>query len=215
MKLKIQKRDVLGKKVKNLRKQGLVPLVVYGKSLSNPLHLMCDRIEFVKMYKKVGTSTPITLEWDGIKQMVLIYDMQLDPVSDMLTHIDFIAIQKWQKVSTDVSVVLVGEAPIEKEGEWQVQLLKDTIEIEAVPSNLPKEFQIDISEIKDSNDTIHLGDVKMPEWVELLEDPDQTVVTVVQLWWEEEEEEQLVNAAGDPIEAEELNNETDATDTEK
>ncbi len=190
MKLKVQNREVLGKKVKNLRREGLIPLVVYGKSIDAPLHLMCDRIEFVKLYKKVGVSTPITLEGDGIEQMVLINDMQLDPVSDMLIHVDFIAIKKWEKVSTEVSVVLTGESILEKDGGYQIQLLRDTIEIEAIPSKLPKEILVDISEIKDVNDTIHLADLKLPSGVELLSDADQALVTVTQLGTEPEEVEE-------------------------
>ncbi len=207
MKLKVQNREVLGKKVKNLRREGLIPVVVYGKSLEQPLHLTCDRVEFVKLYKNVGTSTPITLEGDGIDQMVLIYDLQLDPVSDMLMHVDFIALKKGQKVSTDVQVVLEGEAPVEKAGEYQLQLLKDTISIEAIPSKLPKEFVVDVSTIADPSDTIHLGDVAMPEGVELLDDPELTLLTVVQLGGEEEPEEEVNPAGEEPTEESEATEE--------
>ncbi len=197
MKLKVQNRDVLGKKVKKLRKEGLIPLVVYGKSIEAPLHLTCDRVEFIKLYKKVGVSTPITLEGDGIEQMVLINDMQLDPVSDILLHVDFIAIKKGEKVSTEVNIVLTGEAPIEKNGEYQIQLLKDTIEVEAIPSKLPKEITVDISNIDDAASTIHLSDIKMPTGVELISDADQALITVSKLWGSGDESEEDVNPAGE------------------
>ncbi|PID34961.1 MAG: 50S ribosomal protein L25 [candidate division SR1 bacterium] len=197
MKLKVQNRDVLGKKVKKLRKEGLIPLVVYGKSIEAPLHLTCDRVEFIKLYKKVGVSTPITLEGDGIEQMVLINDMQLDPVSDILLHVDFIAIKKGEKVSTEVNIVLTGEAPIEKNGEYQIQLLKDTIEVEAIPSKLPKEITVDISNIDDAASTIHLSDIKMPTGVELISDADQALITVSKLGGSGDESEEDVNPAGE------------------
>lgn len=204
MNLKVQNREVTGKKVRFLRREGLIPVVVYGKSLSEPLHLTCDRIEFIKLYKKIGVSTPLTLKGDGVEQMVLINDMQLDPVSDMLLHVDFIAIKKGEKVSTEVAVILDGEAPIEKTGEYAIQLLKDTINIEAIPSKLPKEIIVDISKIENADTVIHISDLTLADGVELQEDAEQALVTVSKLGGGATEEEEVeVNPAGEePVEEE-------------
>ncbi len=204
MNLNVQTREVTGKKVRFLRRKGLIPVVVYGKSLEQPLHLTCDRVEFIKLYKKIWVSTPMTLKGDGIEQMVLINDMQLDPVSDTLLHVDFIAIKKWEKVSTEVALVLDGEAPIEKTGEYAIQLLKDVINIEAIPSKLPKEILVDVSGITESDTVIQVSDLKLSDGVELQEDGDQALVIVNRLGGAEvEEEEEEVNPAGEEPKEEE------------
>jgi large subunit ribosomal protein L25 len=102
------------KKAKDLRKEGLIPGIVYGKHIKEPLTIACPRNDLIKKYKEAGYSTPLTLTGDGIDQLVLIQDIQLDPVTDVLIHIDFLAGNKDEKVTTEIPVVLVGESPIEK-----------------------------------------------------------------------------------------------------
>jgi large subunit ribosomal protein L25 len=91
MELQVQKRQA--GKVKKLLKEGLVPGIVYGKHLDEPVAIQFNKNEFRKLYKEAGTSTPITLKGD-IEQLVLIHDYQLDPVKDTLIHADFLALKK-------------------------------------------------------------------------------------------------------------------------
>lgn len=198
MKLKVELRNITGKKVKYLRQEWKVPAVIYGKELKTPLTIVCDKNEFVRLYKKTGSSVPFTLEWDKIDQLVLVHDYQLDPLLDVVTHIDFLAIKKWEKVVTEVSIVLTGEAPVEKLGEWNIQLVKHEIEIEALPKDLPKEILLDISEIKDKNDVIFAKDLVLPKGVVIKWDLDAPILTVSSISWEdiEEESESEENAAG-------------------
>jgi large subunit ribosomal protein L25 len=92
MELKIEKRQE--GKVKPLLKKGLVPGIVYGKHVDEPIMVQFDKIEFIKLYKQAGTSTPITLKGEDIDQLVLVHDLQLDPVKDVLIHVDFLALKK-------------------------------------------------------------------------------------------------------------------------
>ena len=102
------------KKAKDLRKEELIPGIVYGKHLKEPIAVACKRNDLIKKYKEAGYSTPLTLNGDGIDQLVLIQDIQLDPVSDMLIHIDFLAVNKDEKVTTEIPVKMIGESMIEK-----------------------------------------------------------------------------------------------------
>ncbi|HKL44161.1 MAG TPA: 50S ribosomal protein L25 [Candidatus Absconditabacterales bacterium] len=216
MKLDVELRDLRGKDVNKLRREGKIPAVIYGKHMDAPISIVCDKNEFVKLYKKVGTSTPITLKGKDIEEMVLIYDFQLDPVSDVVLHVDFLGIKKGEKVTTEVSIVIQGEelSPIVKSGDANIQLVKDFIEVEALPKDLPKEIVVDVSYIDDLSETIFVKDLEISSAVEIKDDLDKVVVTVIELKdIPEEEEEPTVDAAGDPIDGTEA--EEDSGDNEE
>ncbi|HRX64093.1 MAG TPA: 50S ribosomal protein L25 [Candidatus Absconditabacterales bacterium] len=202
MKLNVEVRDIKGKEVKKLRKEGKIPAVIYGKHMDNALSIICDKNEFVKLYRKTGSSTPIVLKGNDIDQMVLVYDYQLDPVMDEVLHVDFLAIKKGEKVTAEVDIVMTGEelSPIVKSGDANIQLIKDFIEIEALPKDLPKEIIVDVSSVDDMNFVLSIKDLELPEGVEAKEDVDITVITVMELKDIPEEEEPTVDAAGTPIE---------------
>lgn len=102
------------KKAKDLRKEGLIPGIIYGKHLKEPIAVACPRNDIIKKYKEAGYSTPLTISGDGVNQLVLIQDIQLDPVTDILLHIDFLAVNKDEKVTTEIPIKLIGESPMEK-----------------------------------------------------------------------------------------------------
>lgn len=185
MKLTVTSRQ--DKKAKDLRKEGLIPCIIYGKHLSTSLAVACKRNDLIKKYKEAWYSTPITVSGDGIDQLVLIQDIQLDPVTDVLIHVDFLAVNKDEKVTTEIPVKMIGESMVEKLGEGKIQLLKDFIEVEAFPQDLPHDVTIDISVIKNVNDVIVVRDLKFSDKVEVLDDPEQAIVTVLILTEEVEE----------------------------
>ncbi len=185
MKLHVDLRS--GEKNSAIRKEGNIPAVVYGKHMDKPLAVMCNKNDFIKKFKEAGYSTPLTLEGKDVDQFVLIQDMQLDPVSDVVLHVDFLAVNKNEKVTTEVPVKLIGESSIEKLGEGKIQLLKDFIEVEAFPQDLPHDVQIDISVIVKMDDTIFVRDIKLSDKVEILDDLEQPIVTVLRLVEEVEE----------------------------
>lgn len=185
MKLHVDLRS--GEKNSAIRKEGNIPAVIYGKHMDTPLSIICKKNDFIKKFKEAGYSTPLTLEGKGVDQFVLIQDMQLDPVSDVVLHVDFLAVNKNEKVTTEVPVKLIGESPIEKLGEGKIQLLKDFIEVEAFPQDLPHDVQIDISVIEKMDDGIFVKDIKLSDKVEILDDLEQPLVTVLKLTEEVEE----------------------------
>lgn len=165
----------------------MVPCVVYGKHLQAPLVISCVKNDLIKKYKEAGYSTPLTLEGDNIKELVLIQDIQIDPVSNVLLHVDFLAIKADEKVTTEIPVVLTGESLLEKSGDGIVQLVKDSIEVEALPQDLPHNISIDISGIKTTNDSIFVKDLKLSDKVTILDDLEQVIVTAMSTQWEEVE----------------------------
>ena len=185
MKLTVQVRTTVAKKVKALRKEGLLPAVVYGKSLKEPVLLSCQKNDFIKVYREAGFSTPIELT-GGIEQMVLLQDLQVDPVSDEVLTVDFLAVSKNEKVSAQVPLVLVGESQVEKLNEGSIELVKDMVEVEAYPQDLPRQIEVDISVIESVNDTLFVRDLKVSTKVQILDAEDQPIVTVVELTDEEE-----------------------------
>lgn len=197
MKLKVETRDVVGKNVKKIRREGKIPAVIYGKHLESPISITCDRNDFVRLYKKTGSSTPIILSGEGLDEMVLVHDYQLEPVMDEVLHVDFLGIKKGEKVSAELSIVIVGEEDCQlvKSGTASIQLVKDFIDIEALPKDLVKEITIDVSSIDDLSTTIFVKDLDIPNGVEVKDDLEQVVVTVSELKDIPEEVEEVVESA--------------------
>ena len=179
MKLKVQSRELTGKKVKQLRRQDIIPAVIYGKHTKDSILISCNKNEFLRLFKKAGHSTAITIEWDGLDQLALIHEIQVDPVSDFLSHIDFLAVSRDEKVTADIPVVMVWESSIEKLWEWKIQLLKNTLEVEAYPQDLPHDIKIDISAIQKMSDVIFVKDLDIWSKAEIVEDKEQPIITVM------------------------------------
>ena len=194
MKLTVQVRTETGKNVKKLRKSWYVPAVVYGKMLDTPVLLTILKNDFIKAYRAAGYSTPIELE-GGVDQLVLLHALQLDPVTDEVLSIDFLAVDKHQMVSAGVPVVLVGESQVEKLNQGKIQLVKDTVEVEALPQDLPHSIEVDLSKIETANDVVFVRDLVVAKNVKIIDDLDQPVLTVVELSDEEGESTSTEEAA--------------------
>ncbi|MCX6825133.1 MAG: 50S ribosomal protein L25 [candidate division SR1 bacterium] len=187
------------KTAKDLRKEGLIPGIIYGKHLKEAIAVACKRNPLIKAYKEAGYSTPLTItDEEKLNQLVLIQDIQLDPVTDILLHIDFLAVNKDEKVTTEIPVKMIGESMIEKLGQGKIQLLKDFIEVEAFPQDLPHDITIDISIIETMGHTIFVKDLKLSSKVRILDDLEQPLVTVLSLAEEEVEATPVATAETTP-----------------
>ena len=181
--LKVKVREVLGRKVKTLRKKGIIPAVVYGlKAKSIPLEI--DYSEFEKVYKEAGESTVIKLKVKSQKSKVdelknaLIYDVAMDSVSDKFIHVDFYEVRMDKPITAAVPLVFEGEAPAVKNLEGVLVKNITEIEVEALPANLPHEIKVDISVLKTFDDLIHIKDLKIPDGVKISINPDEIVALV-------------------------------------
>lgn len=176
--------------------QWLIAGVVYGKDVKT-YSVKFDKNEFIKLYRQTGASTPFDLVWDGIKQMVLIHDFQKDNVSNMIHHVDFLAIDKNKKVQTYVPLVFLWESLLEKNGLGRIQYVKDEILIEALPSDLPHTISIDISSIHTLNDSIFVSDVQVSDKIVIKEDMELPVVVAVPIVEEVDEAVQNSSSSED------------------
>jgi len=171
-----QKRDVLGKKVKNLRKEGFLPAVIYGnKKESTPIVL--KEVEFIKVWKSAGESSILQLEIDGKKENVLIHDVDFDPIKDNPIHADFLAVEMNKPIKVDVKIEFTGDSDAVKAGGSLVKVMHE-LHVEALPKDLPSEIIVDISVIKEMGASIKIEDIKVADGITILNNPGDTVAFV-------------------------------------
>ena len=181
-----EKRDILGKKVRNLRKQGFLPAVVYGGGKSaEPITI--KESEFLKLWKSAGESTVVELDIGKEKKNVLIHDVDIDPIKDNPTHVDFYVVDMTKKIHVDVALEFIGESDAVKIGGILVKVLH-SLKVEALPKDLPHSISIDISRLKAAGDSIMVKDVKIPKEVKVSDNPEETVAMVEAQRAEEEKE---------------------------
>lgn len=175
-----------------MRRSGQLPAVVYGKdTASQPVAF--DIKEFYSIYKQAGESSLVNLKLDEEDRIVLFKDLQHDPRTNEITHVDLYQIKLGEKIRTDIPLVFVGESLAVEELEGVLITNKDKIEIECLPRNLPHEIEVDLSVLKELDDSIQVRDLKLPEGVEVLDDADDSIAVVNAR--REEEEEPVVDEA--------------------
>ncbi len=182
--LRAEPRDVHGKKVKRLRREGLVPGVVYGPVVDDTVSVSVNRREFDKFFQRAGHSTVFTLEWEGGNQPVLIREVQVDPVTRNPLHIDFFAPNMRVVLRQSVPVVLVNlgvHAGV-------LQTILNEVEVEALPANLPQQIEIDASGLENVGDALHASDLVLPNDVTLITAGEDLIASLVAEAAEEAEE---------------------------
>jgi len=152
--LKAKIRKQVGRKVKLLRKEGLLPANIYGKKIKSE-SIQIGLKEFLDVYKKVGDTGLFYIN----ERPVLVANIQKDPVSDMLLHIDFHQVDLKEKVEVRVPVELIGESPAEKQSIGTVVQYLDEIEVEALPTDLPDKFEVDISNLSEVDQMVQVKDL--------------------------------------------------------
>ena len=178
MQITAQKRTIFGKKTEALRRQGLVPAVIYGgKDASEAVSV--PRKDFMKLWKESGESTVINIsvEGGGVKQ-ALIQEVTFDPVKTEPVHVDFLHVSGDKKIKTHVALAFSGDSEAVKAlGGVLVKTLHE-VEVEALPKDLPHELIVDIAKLATFEDHILLKDITMPKGVTLIGDSDTVVAKV-------------------------------------
>lgn len=180
-------RDLIGKKVKRLRREGLLPAVVYGHNIE-PIPISLDMREANRTIDSISPSALIVLNIDGDKHYAIVRDKQRNPLLRSIIHIDFQAVSLTETVRADVNVNIVGEAPAV---ETYLAILVPSLEqlsIECLPTNLPDRIDVDVSGLAEIGDSLLVSDLIVPDGVEILNDPEDVVVVVIPPAAEEEEE---------------------------
>ena len=197
--IKVKKREILGKKVKNLRQKGVLPAVLYGPKIKN-LSLEVDFKEFENIYKETGESSLVSLEVGDKKFPVLIHEVKKDPLTGKLIHVDFYQPILTEEVEVTVPIVFEGEAPAVKEfGGTLVREISE-IEVKALPQNLPHEIIVNIENLKTLEDEILVKDLKLPEGAKVQREPDEIVAVVTPPGKVEEELEKPVEEKVEEVE---------------
>lgn len=184
--LKAAKRELIGKRVQEVREEGLIPAILYGsKEESTPIQL--SQKDFTKAWKQAGESSVISLDVDGEKKSVLIYDVDLDPLTHEPRHADFYAVQKGQKVEVAVPIEFIGESPAVKlKGANLIKVMHE-LDVEAEATNLPHEITVDVSLLVDIDQQVLAKDIALPAGVTLMTNPEE-VIALTALSQEEADE---------------------------
>ncbi len=204
--LKAQKREVVGKKVKNLRRQGVLPAVLYGPKIKN-ISLAINSKEFDKIYNKAGESSLISLEIDpsmGSGQVkkfpVLIHEVRKDPLTNEPIHVDFYQPILTERIEAAVPLVFEGTSLAVKDlGGTLVKEIQEII-VKALPQNLPHEIKVNIEKLKTFEDEILIKDLQTPEGVELQKKLNEIVAVVTPLEKVEEELEKPIEEKVEEVE---------------
>lgn len=210
--LQAQKRTIVGNCVKEIRRQNLIPGVVYGNK-SESRSISVDKKEFYKVFKKAGTTSIVDLKIDSDKVIpCIIHDIDLHPVTEEIRHMDFLALDLKAKITTEVPVELIGEAPGVKELGAVLVLSMDNIEVECLPEDIPQSISVDVSCLKTLDDVIHVSDLPKSPKYDILNEGEESIASLsVENNESEEEVVETVVETGQP--AAELS--TDTTKTTK
>jgi large subunit ribosomal protein L25 len=205
LEIKAVKRDVLGKKTRFLRRQGITPAHLFGHSLESQA-LQCDSNELRNIVAHAGTTRLISLKVEGEKdsKMVFLREIQRDVLTRQLLHVDFYQIRKGEKMTMEVPIVLVGEAPAMK-GKGRILSHGLTVlRIECLPDKVPPQIEVDISGLAELDQSLHVKDIILDPAITVLNDPELLVAKVSEIIIKIEEEVkpavEAVAAEGEAVE---------------
>jgi large subunit ribosomal protein L25 len=167
--LKVDLRTLHGKKAKQLRKEGVVPAIVYGPGIE-PVSVQAAYNDIEKVWRHAGKHTPVQLTVDTKKRIAMIKDVDIEPAKNRIRHVSFHAVKANEPVVAEVPIRLVGEGESEAERAGLVVLQSlDRFEVRALPMDLPEALEVSILELKEAGERVTLGDIQLPENVELVE----------------------------------------------
>ncbi len=194
--LTVERRSLLGKKSKRLLEAGYVPGVIYGH-VDSAIPIQVARRDLREVIRKAGFSRLITLRIRGEDNphLVLLKDIQRDPITLKIRHVDFYKVAAEEKITAEVPLVFRGESPAVASGIGVLLYSMETLEVECLPKDLPPEIEVDLSVLKEVDDAILVRDLKLPPGVTPVASPDEEVVRVVRAGEEEVEEEVPAPAA--------------------
>ena len=177
--LKVANRDVLGKKVKHLRRQGITPVHVFGHGIES-LALQCDAKELEQVLSQAGQTRLITLKLAKEKKprTVVIREFDRDWRRGQLVHVDFYQVRMEEKIRLEVPVVLIGEAPALKAKTNMLEHELGTLTVECLPAKIPDSLEVDISSLTEPDQSIRVKDVTLGEGITVLNNPDLVVVKI-------------------------------------
>jgi large subunit ribosomal protein L25 len=201
--LNVSPRPILGKKVKRLRRQGIIPANVYGRALES-VAIQVAKDDLVRVIRAAGRNEIIYLRVDGEEpRPTFVRQIQRSPVTDAILHVDFYQISLKEKVRIEIPLALVGTAPAEQTYGGTLLHSLDSIAVEGLPTDIPSVIEVDVSGLKEIDAAIHVGGLSVPDQVTVLTDPEVVVAKVAAPHVERVEEEVAVEEKVAEVRAEE------------
>lgn len=189
--LEVAPRSTVGRHVSGRRRQGLVPGVVYGHAVK-PVTVEIPDKDFAKIFHRAGRSHLLQLKVQGelAARPVLIRELQINPRTSAPIHVDFFQVNLLEKLTVQVPVVLVGEAPATRFNAGELLHLIHQLEVSCLPNAIPGEIDIDVSGLAEIDDAVRISEIQLPEGVELAAalDPEEVIAKIAAPRVQEEEE---------------------------
>lgn len=186
--LKVEKRAITGKKVKKLRREGILPANIYGKEFKST-SVQLPLKDFQNVFSTVHETGLVDLAYDSQTLPVLIHNVQIDPRTQTPVHADFFKVNLKEKITAHVPVIAIGEAKavVDKIGLLEQPVAE--LEVEALPTDLPEKIEVNVEALSVVDEQILVSDIKAPEGVTILSDSSQLVFKIGELVTKEMEEE--------------------------
>ena len=199
--LKAEKRDVVGKQVRALRRKGKLPAVIYGHH-TEPINVSLESHSASLVLAKLTSSSLVTIDLDGTQYPALVREKQRDFIKNRLLHVDFLVVSLTEKIRASVSVHFIGVSPAVKDFNAVLVHNLEQLGVECLPTDLPERIDVDISVLARPGEGIRVKDVSVSDKIRLLDDP-ETMVAVATFAKVEEEVAAVPGAeAVTPTEAE-------------
>jgi large subunit ribosomal protein L25 len=200
--LKVNARDIKGKKVRFLRREGITPINLYGPNIDS-IPLQAETAAIKRLITKSGRNAMISLEIDGEKKgtQVLLRDVQCDPMNGKLLHIDLFKVDMNRKIRVDVPIQFIGESKAAKSKRGMLIENLASLHVEALPGDLPQNIEVDISGLIELGQAIFIRDLKLDPKITVLNEPGQVIAKVMEA--KVEVEPVAVAAEGEAVEGEE------------
>ncbi len=191
-------RTVVGKKVKQLRRDGIIPAIIYGQT--DPVSIQLDNLKLLRVLRQASTTHLIDIELDGKKRTVLAREIQQHLTRGDLIHVDFMEVDMKVAISAEVTLVIVGISVPASDGLGSDVLPTHTVEIECLPEYLIAEIEVDVSKIDSPETHLYVRDLDVPEGITMLSDPDLMVARFAYAATAESEDDLLEEGFIDGVE---------------
>jgi large subunit ribosomal protein L25 len=177
--VKVDSREILGKKVKQLRRQGITPVHVVGRGIESK-SLQCDTADLRRVLMTAGHTHLVDLKIGKERKVhpALVREVQIHPISREILHVDFYQVQMAEKVKMEVPLVIVGESPLMKQKDTMLEHELNTLTVECLPSDIPESIEVDISNLVKVGHPIRVNDLTLPAEISIVNDPEQAIIKV-------------------------------------
>ena len=177
--LDLDPRELMGKKVGQLRRAGIVPVHLYGPGME-PRSLQCQVSSLIRVLAQAGGATPIsiTIQGESGTHLAFAREIQWDPRRDDLLHVDLLAADVSRPVTAQVPIILIGESPGARAVSGTVMQQLRTIDVQALPLEMPAQIEVDLSVMEEADSIIRVSDLYIPETATVLTDSEELVTRI-------------------------------------